>query len=75
MSPGSLLHSLSPYARVSTALAPFVLAVVLRMILGGNRLTRILFSISTTWLAINVLLTPYSSYMQRDLERLGGIFR
>jgi hypothetical protein len=71
----SLLDKLSPYARVTTALAPFILAVVLRLILGANRLTRILFSISATWLAIHVLLAPYSVPMQRDLESLRGIFR
>jgi len=75
VSPASFLDDLSPYARVTTAIAPFVLAVILRLVLGKNRLTRILFSISATWLVVNVMLAPYSLPMQRDLRRIGGIFR
>jgi len=72
---GQVLDELSPYARVSTAVAPFILAVLLRMIFGATRLSRVLFSISVTWLAIHVLLTPYSVSMQRDLESIRGIFQ
>lgn len=71
----SLLDNLSPYARLTTAVAPFFLALVMRILLGNNRLTRVLFSISATWLAINVMLTPYSRPMQHDLQNLRGIFR
>ena len=75
MSVLSLLEELSPYARVSTAMAPFAVALLLRIVLGKNRLTPVLFSISATWLAINVLLAPYSAHMQRDIQAIGGIFR
>lgn len=76
MLPARLLYEVSPYARVATAVAPFLIAIVLRLFFGKNRVTRILLSISTTWFAINVLLAPYSANMQRDLEHLRAtIFR
>ncbi len=70
MLPASLLDDLSPYARVATAIAPFLAAIVLRLIFGKNRVTQILLSISTTWFAINILLAPYSASMRRDLDHL-----
>lgn len=70
MLPVTLLDNLSPYARVATAIAPFLAAIVLRLVLGKNRMTRILLSISTTWFAINILMAPYSASMRRDLDHL-----
>lgn len=60
---------------MATALAPFLVAIVLRLILGKNRITKILLSLSTTWFAIIVLLTPYSSHMQNDIESIRSLFR
>jgi hypothetical protein len=70
MLPATILDDLSPYARVATAIAPFLAAIVLRLVFGKNRVTRILLSISTTWFAINILLAPYSASMRRDLDHL-----
>ena len=67
MGPIDMLQDLSPHARVVIALAPFLAAIVARLILGKNKATRILLSVSTTWFAINILLTPYSSRLQTDL--------
>jgi hypothetical protein len=75
VSAGTIIRELSPYARVATALAPFLLAIVLRLIFGKNQATRALLSISTMWFAINVLLAPYSEGMQRDLHNLRAMFR
>ena len=69
------MEELSPHARVATAVLPFVLAIVLRIILGRNRLTRLLISASTAWFTINVLLAPYSAGMRQDLMDLGHMFR
>ncbi|MGA2268556.1 MAG: hypothetical protein ABSH44_08820 [Bryobacteraceae bacterium] len=71
----SLFEDLSPHARVATAVLPFVAAVLLRLILGKNRLTRVLISLSTTWFAINVLMAPFSERMQRDILDLRSWFR
>ena len=71
----SLLEDLSPHARVATAVAPFVLAILLRIVLGRNRLTRLLISLGTMWFAINVLMAPYSARMTQDLQNLQYIFR
>ena len=75
MGPVNLLDDLSPHARVATALAPFLLAIVLRFILGKNKVTRLLLSLSTTWFAINILLTPYSTRMQDDINSIRSMFR
>ena len=71
----NLLDELSPHARVLTAIAPFVIAILLRFMLGRNQFTRLALSIATTWFAINVLLAPYSSGMRQDIVNLQTIFR
>lgn len=73
--PANLFDNLSPHARVATALVPFLVAIILRLILGKNRLTKILLSLSTTWFAINILLTPYSARMRTDIESIRSMFR
>lgn len=75
MWPGTLFDQLTPHARVATALIPFLVALVLRLIMGKNRFTRGALSVATMWFAINVLLTPYSADMQREILRLGARFR
>jgi hypothetical protein len=49
--------------------------MVLRFILGKNRVTHVLLSVSTTWFAINVLMTPFSEGMRRDILDLRAWFR
>ena len=71
----SLLERLTPQLRVATALFPFALALVLRIVLGKNRVTRAMVSIGTVWFVVNVLLAPYSVKMQQDLHELRYIFR
>ena len=75
MWPGDLIDQLSPHARVATALIPFIGAIVLRLILGKNRFTRAILSLSTMWFAINVLLAPYSVEMRREIFHLSGRLR
>ena len=67
---GSLFRDFSPYARVTTAVAPFVGAVILRLIFGKNRFTQILLSLATLWFCANILMAPYSEQMQEDLHKL-----
>ena len=67
MDPGSILDGLSPYARVATAVAPFVAALIMRIAFGRSRITRWMVTIATTWFAINVLLAPYSARMRQDI--------
>jgi hypothetical protein len=76
MLPGKIFEHLSPYSRVLTAIAPFLAAIVLRLVFGKNRLTRVLLSISTMWFAVNVMMAPYSEGMRRDLWNLQrAVFR
>ena len=72
---GNILNHLSPYARVLTAVMPFVLTIALRFIYGKNRATQVLLSISTVWFAVNVLLAPYSLRMQQDIAQVRAWFR
>jgi hypothetical protein len=65
-----VVRHLSPYARLMTAVLPFLVALMLRFILGKNRVTRGLISLSTAWFLVNVLLAPYSEGMRRDLQEL-----
>lgn len=74
MNPVSILTDLGPYARVTTAVLPFVAASALRLMFGKCRPTRLLLSLSIMWFAVNVLLAPYSSRMQQDISGLGRIF-
>jgi hypothetical protein len=43
---------------VSIAVGPFVATLLLRVILGRNRLTGSLITFTTGWFAMNVLLSP-----------------
>ena len=70
MSPGDVINGLSPHARVVTAVVPFAIAVAMRLVLGNNRLTRWLISVSVMWFAANVLMAPYSAGMREDLRSL-----
>ena len=76
MSPAALFEHLSPYARVVTAISPFLAAIVLRLLFGKNKVTRALLSISTIWFAMNIFLAPYSNGMRQDLLNLRrAVFR
>lgn len=75
MHPGSLLDQISPHARVAIALIPFLSAIVIRLMLGKNRMTRVMLSVATMWFAINVLLAPYSVEMRREIFDLALHFR
>ncbi len=72
---GHLVDALTPHARVATALIPFLAALVMRLILGKNRLTRAVLSLATMWFAINVLMAPYSLEMRREILHLGTRLR
>jgi hypothetical protein len=50
--------------------------LVLRLIFGKNRLTRLLLSVGTMWFAANVMMAPYSQGMRLDLWNLRrAVFR
>lgn len=76
MLPGPFFDHLSPYARVVTAITPFLGAIIVRLIFGKNRVTRALLSVSTIWFAVNVFMAPYSYGMRQDLVNLRrAVFR
>jgi hypothetical protein len=53
-----------------TAVAPFAIAVFMRLLLGNNRLTRSLISVTVLWFAANVLMAPYSADVRTDIMNL-----
>jgi hypothetical protein len=67
--------ALGAYARVTTALAPLALAMLLRAAFGRNRFTSRLISISTMWFLLNVLLAPYSPGMREDFQSIQSLLR
>ena len=54
------IDSFLPYLRVMTAASPFAAALLLRVLIGRNRVTQFLLSAATTWFAVNVLLSPFT---------------
>lgn len=69
------LDGLTPDALVGTAVAPFVVAMLLRVLLGKSQFTRWNVALSTMWFAINVLLAPYSAGVRENLVELSNHFR
>ena len=73
---GIVFDHLTPYARVLTAVAPFLGAIVVRLMLGKTRVTAMLLSVSIMWFLANVLMAPYSFGMRQDLVNLRrAVFR
>ena len=66
----TFLDQLSPHMRVATAVLPFAVAIAMRLLLGGNALTRWLVTLSTMWFAANILMAPYSAGMRQDIRNL-----
>ena len=75
MGAATILDDLSPHARVATALIPFLLAILCRVIFGKTRVTQLLITLATTWFAVNVLVAPYSVRMQQEVIGLRNWFR
>ncbi len=69
------LDGLTPDERVGAAVAPFVVAMLLRVILGRTQFTRWSVALGTMWFAIHVLLAPYSTGVRQELIELGNRFR
>ena len=72
MLPGNLVHSLSPYARVATAVFPFLLAMVFRILWGKSRATGWLFTFSLVWFVVSMMTAPYSAGLRQELVNLFG---
>ena len=75
MLPVRILEELSPHVRLATAVLPFAVAMLLRLVTGKSRLAGVLIFLSTAWFALNVFVTPYSPAMQQDLMRLSSALR
>ena len=72
---GMALDSFTPDERVAVAVAPFVLGLLLRQLLGRTQFTRCGTAFGTMWFTINVLLAPYSAGVRQELIDLGSSFR
>jgi hypothetical protein len=60
--PGEVFFQFTPHARVAAAVAPVVIALFFRVILGNCRTTRWMISFAVVWFAVNVLMAPYSVF-------------
>lgn len=72
---GHLFQSLSPHARLATAVAPFLLAVILRFLFGSGRAVNWMLTLSSAWFVMNVFMAPYSQQMRQDILNLRGWLR
>jgi hypothetical protein len=72
---GIPFQGLTPDAQVATAVLPFVVAMMLRWIMGRTEFTRWAITVGTMWFAINVLLAPYSAGVRQDLMDLSTRLR
>lgn len=70
-----LLDEFTPHARVATAVAPFVAAMIMRIAFGRNSATRWMLTVATTWFAINVMMAPYSAGMRQDILDFVALLR
>lgn len=72
---GTLFDTLSPHARVVTAVIPFVFAIIVRLMFGRSRTVGWLITLATMWFAVNILVAPYSARMRQDLRNLPSLLR
>lgn len=70
MSLGSLFAALDPYARVITAVVPFVIALVLRLAFGRRRMTDVLLTLATSWFVVNIVIAPFALEMRQGLHEM-----
>lgn len=75
MTYGTPFDGLTPDMRVAVAVTPFVVAMLLRLILGRTQFTRWAVTLGTMWFAFNVLLAPYSAGVRQGLFDVGNHFR
>ena len=73
MFPERILEQISPHAQVATAVLPFAISVVFRLLLGKSRLMDGLVMAATAWFTLNIFVAPYSASMQQDLINLRQI--
>ncbi len=74
MAPLRIFEELSPHARVLTAVAPFCIAMALRIVIGKSKAVGALISASVIWFTLNVLAAPFSAGMQRDIGSVRAWF-
>jgi hypothetical protein len=58
--PFELFERLSPNTRVAAALIPFLLALVMRLLLGKNRVTEAVLWLATLWFTFSLIMAPIS---------------
>jgi hypothetical protein len=58
--PFGFLEELPPNARVAAALIPFLLALVVRLLFGKNRVTQMVLWVATLWFTFSTIMAPFS---------------
>jgi hypothetical protein len=70
VAPLKLLDELSPHARVATAVTPFLLAMLARLVWGKSQTMSWLITLSTMWFVVIVLMAPYSATLRQEIQNL-----
>jgi hypothetical protein len=68
--PFGFFEELPPNARVAAALIPFLLALVVRLLFGKNRVTQMVLWVATLWFTFSMIMAPFSL----ELPNLRRIF-
>jgi hypothetical protein len=55
---------------VATAVIPFFLAMLARLVWGKSSTMSWLITLSTVWFVVNVLMAPYSAPMRQEIQNL-----
>ena len=58
------------WASIAVAASPLTLSMLLRFIIGRNRAMKMFVTASATWLAMNILLSPYLHMMRSSIGQL-----
>jgi hypothetical protein len=63
-------EELPAHTRVTVAVLPFLLALIVRLLFGKNRVTQTALWLATMWFAFSVIMAPFSL----ELPNLRRIF-
>ena len=67
---GDFFDALTPTGRVTTALLPFLAALLARVLFGKNQVTRAILSLSMIWFTANILMAPFSQPVRQHILNL-----
>jgi hypothetical protein len=67
--PFGFFEELPAHVRVTVAILPFLLALIVRLLFGKNRVTQTALWLATMWFTLTVTMAPFS-YEIPNLRRI-----